>query len=136
MVAQKTHLLKKDVLKNSQKTRQKHVDVIANFNQQTMSIDSEHKINVDVYNPHNQKLTFEHAMLFAIEFKQVQANSIRNKALQTFSHENTILDYERGPYALFPKAKIIQIFRHEHKEPACLILTLLFSAKKMRTNVN
>ena len=69
-------------------------------------------------------------MLFAVQFKLVQTTWVRNNTLQQFYHENIIVDYERGPYALFPKSERITIFGFDFKEPARLFLIPPFATKK------
>ena len=120
----------KAVRKNSQKVKYKHVDVITKFDQCTLSIDSEMRINYVMCNYHKHGLTFENAMLFAIGFKLVQSSWVRNKTLQSFYLENMMIDYERGPYALFPKAEITTMFGHNYKEPVRFMLMPPFGTKK------
>ena len=120
----------KAVRKNAQKNRFKYTDVITQFKQRTMSIDSETKINKVTCNYQDSLLTLESSMLFAIEFKLVQSTWVRNKTLKTFFLENILVDYERGPYSLFPKNEIIAIFGYDYNEPARIFLIPPFGTKK------
>ena len=63
------------VRKNVQLKQHKHVDVISMFDQRTLSVDSESKLNEIVFNYHKHGVLFKDAMLFAVQFKIVQSNS-------------------------------------------------------------
>ena len=100
------------------------------FDQRTLSVDSESKLNEIVFNYHKHGVLFKDAMLFAVQFKIVQSNFVRNNTLQKLYHENIIIDYMRGPYALFPKSERKQIFGQDLVEPAYMFLIPPFCTKK------
>lgn len=120
----------KGARKNVKLKDHQHVDVIAIFDQRTLSADSEVKLNEVVFNYHNHGIAFKNAMLFAVQFKIAQSNCIRGNALLKLCHENIIVDCKRGPHALFPKAEREAIFGRDLVESACMLLMPPFCTKK------
>ena len=79
-------------------------------------------------------LSFQHSMLFKGNFNQVFSSFIRNKTLNSIYYENILIDYESGPYLMFPKNERVSIFGFDFKEPAMYFLIPPFGTKKMRIN--
>ena len=107
-----------------------HVHVHDNIDQCILSTDSEDKLNEVIFNYHKYNITFKNAMLFASHFKLIQSIYMRNNTLQILHYENTIIDFERGPYALFSKSECMSTFGDDYVEPATLFLIPPFDTKK------
>ena len=120
----------KGVRKNVQLKDHQCVDVITMFDQRTLSADSEAKLNEVVFNYHKHGVLFKNSMLFAMQFKIVQSDYIRNNTLQKLHHENTMIDYERGPCALFTKTECKAMFDRDLVEPAYMFLMPPVCTKK------
>ena len=71
----------KGVRKNAQLKHHQCIDVITMLDQRTLSADSKAKLNEVVFNYHKHGVLFKNAMLFAVQFRIVQSNFIRNNTL-------------------------------------------------------
>ena len=54
----------------------------------------------------------------------------RHKTLEKLSYENINVDYDSGPYNLYPQEEKIQMFRFYLNEPAIYFLLMPYNTKK------
>merc|ERR1712129_61315 len=107
----------KKTRKHKQKVGSKNIDFYSKFSQRKLSSEKEKNLYDLVWNYDMNEITFENSMLFTSYWTPAFASFHRNKTHHSIYYENIIIDYDDGPYNLYPSKEKFEIFGIDFKEP-------------------